>query len=59
MRAAILTLIEMYETIMKKIFEAVTEAIVIKLMSNPKFTDTLAKKHLAGGCLGQHQTGIV
>ena len=56
MRAAILTRIEMYENIIKKILEAVTEATVIKLMSNPKFTDTLAKKHLAGGCLGQHQT---
>ena len=37
-RAAILTLIENDENIMKKILEAVTEAIVIKLMNNPKFT---------------------
>ena len=45
-RAAILTLIKNYENIMKNILEAVTEAIVIKLMNNPKFTDTLAKNVL-------------
>ena len=45
-RAAILTLIENYESIMKKIIEAVTEAILSKLMNNPKFSDTLAKNVL-------------
>ena len=32
--------IENYENIMKKILEAVTEATVTKLISNPNFTDT-------------------
>ena len=50
-RAAILTLIKNYENIMKNILEAVTEAIVIKLMNNPKFTDTLAKNVLQAGVL--------
>ncbi|KAI0213391.1 hypothetical protein LSAT2_001580, partial [Lamellibrachia satsuma] len=50
-RAAILTLIENDENIMKNIIEAVTEAIVIKLMNNPKFTDTLAKNILQAGVL--------
>ena len=47
--AAVLTLIENDENVMKKILEAVTEAIVIKLMNNPKFTDTLAKNILQAG----------
>ena len=46
MRAAVLTLIENGENITKKTLEAVTEAIVIKLMDNPKFTDSLAKNIL-------------
>ena len=50
-RAAILTLIENDKNIMKKILDAVTEAIVIKLMNNPKFTDTLAKNILQTGVL--------
>ena len=50
-RAAIMTLTEHDENIMKKIIEAVKGVIVIKLMNNPKFTNTLAKNILQAGVL--------
>ena len=50
-RAAILSLIQNDDDIMKKILETVTQAIIQKLMDSPNFLEKLAKNVLKNGVL--------
>ena len=50
-RAAVLSLIQNDDDIMKKILETVTQAIIQKLMDSPNFLEKLAKNVLKNGVL--------
>ena len=58
-RAAVLSLIQNDDDIMKKMMETVTQAIIKKLMESPNFLEKLANKFLKNGVLDNIKQDIM